>query len=107
MKKIISLLMVVLLAVFCLVCINKINKLEADYNSSLESAKAAYEAQIESMAESYEQLNASKVELEEQIYNCLTGEAYEIMIDRGDETHFWTCTDNKGLFTDKSHIICY
>jgi hypothetical protein len=107
MKKVLVVLLVVAMAVFCLVCVNRINKLEAEYNENLESMKAEFEATIESMTNSYEQLNASKADLENQICNYMTGRASGIRVEHEDEIQYWVHKNHETLFTEKANLICY
>ena len=111
MKKIFNVLYYVLMTVLVVGCIITTHMLDKKYDQNLGDLKTTYEAKIESIKDSYEskynQLNDSKVELENQIYNCMTGEPYDFTIRHDDETHNWYATDNKGIFRDKTHIICY
>lgn len=111
MKKIIYGVIIVALVMVCGFCVGRMAKIEAEYTEKLESLETMYESQTESIVgyleSEYDELNESYMELEEQVYRSMTGETYDITVRHGDETHNWTCKDNKGLFKDVSHIISY
>lgn len=111
MRNIISIIVTVcIMGILCGVTINKITE---NYERELAKAEESYEQQIENanlqyekIEEKYEKLAEQNDELEEQVYNLMNGETYEITLRLKDGTHTYKATAN-GIwgYTDKHHYV--
>lgn len=73
-------------------------------NSSQAEAISDMNYEIDYLEDQNEKLLGELENLEEQVWNVMNGEDYDITIGHNDEIHHWTSTKN-GWFTDKSHGV--
>ena len=76
----------------------EVDVLTRQYNDVVEE----YGRTIDKLDRTEEKLN----ELYEEIWNMQNGEAYEVSVEHGDETHVWK-SNNKGIFRSVSHMVIY
>lgn len=77
------------------------NTQNQEHVKKLENLVQEYEDQIEDLEKVNSDLTAEFEELNEQVYNMKTGEAYTVTVNHEDETHIWR-SENK-LFSDEIH----
>ena len=72
------------------------------YEEKMESIKVESEEREAEIVE----LKSEVTEISDQVFNMMSGNAYEITIDHDGETHTWK-SDNKGLFKRELHSVIY
>jgi predicted Holliday junction resolvase-like endonuclease len=105
-----------LLAVIVTVCVMLIggmayiNKIENSYETKARESEEFYERVISSMEnhneESMNELTKEYEDLEDQVWNMMNDEAYEVRVHHDGKTYIYE-SDNKGLFPSKSVMIIH